>query len=88
MMAPFVTPIMTKPMTSSQKHALFRSTFQPMDTVTTASGERSAFACSTWPAPKGSSPTSLGRVRNVASARGSDATRQMTASSRNAGRQP
>ena len=51
MTAPFVMPIMMNPTTSIQKHALVRSTFQPMATVTGASGERSAFACSSWPAP-------------------------------------
>ena len=51
MNAPLATPIMTNPKTSAQKPAFPRSTDQPTDTVTGASGERPAFACSACPAP-------------------------------------
>ena len=51
MKAPLAMPIITKPNTSAQKPAFLRSTAQPTETVTGASGERSALACSTAPAP-------------------------------------
>ena len=51
MMHPFVMPMATKPTTKSQNAALLRSGFHPTDTVTGASGERSALACSVCPAP-------------------------------------